>query len=105
MTSQRSARSNPRGGQVDGQRLPRLMTVREVADLLAVSETTVYRLKRCGQISFLKVGGGLRFRPEDVEAFQNRQAVIALGYPAKEGRETPRLNLAFPMAKRRGRSI
>lgn len=44
-----------------------LLTVPEVAERLNVSRHTVYKLK--GAIGYVKVGGAVRFRPEDVEAY------------------------------------
>lgn len=90
---------------VQGPPVPSLLTVRQVAALLSVSETTVYRLKRRGQISCVKVGGALRFRPADVDDYQNRQSVTALGYAGQERPEPPRLNLAFPLKRRRASSM
>lgn len=89
---------------VQGHLLPSLLTVREVAALLSVSETTVYRLKRRGEISCVKVGSSLRFRPSDVADYQDRQSVTALGYAQQERPEPPRLNLAFPLKRRRSSS-
>lgn len=90
---------------VQGPLVPSLLTVREVAALLSVSETTVYRLKGRGEIGFVKVGGSLRFRPGDVADYQDRRSVTALGYPDQERLEPPRLNLAFPLKRRRASSL
>jgi excisionase family DNA binding protein len=86
---------------VQGPHVPSLLNVRQVAELLSVSETTVYRLKRRGEIGFVKVGASLRFRPADVADYQNRRSVTALGYAAPETPEPPRLKLAFPPKRRR----
>ena len=90
---------------VQGPHVAKLLTVSDVAELLSVSETTVYRLRCRGEISFVKVGGSLRFRPADVAEYQERQSVAALGYVGKEHQEPPRLNLAFPVKRRRAGSI
>jgi excisionase family DNA binding protein len=50
-----------------GAELPRLLSVREVADALAVSRVTVWRLVRRGELRPVRVGRAVRFRPEDVE--------------------------------------
>lgn len=81
--------------------MPSLLTVRQVAALLSVSETTVYRLKRRGEISFVKIGSSLRFRPADVAEYENRQSVTALGNAQQERPEPPKLHLAFPLKRRR----
>lgn len=53
-----------------------MMTVREVAQLLGISADTVYRLKdRPGGIPVYKVGGRLRFKRPEVEAYITEQAV------------------------------
>jgi excisionase family DNA binding protein len=54
--------------------LPRsaLLTVNMVAELLAISRDTVYRLVRQGDLVPCRVGERLRFRPEDVDAYLER---------------------------------
>ena len=49
------------------------LTVKEVAELLAVNERTVYRLANTGQLPGFKVGGTWRFLKEDIEAWIARQ--------------------------------
>jgi len=47
-----------------------LLTVAQVAELLAVSESLVYRLASDGEIPCYRIGkGALRFRPEDIESY------------------------------------
>ena len=46
-----------------------LVSVREVAERLGVSETTVYRLTERRLLPFYRVAGCLRFTPEDVDAY------------------------------------
>ena len=55
-----------------------LLTIPEVADLLKISVPTLRRLQRHRQIPFIKVGGCVRFRKTDVEAYvlQRRIAPI-----------------------------
>ena len=54
-----------------------LLTLREVAEAVKVSESTVRRWVRSRELSAYKVGkrGQLRFRVEDLEAFLERQKV------------------------------
>jgi excisionase family DNA binding protein len=54
----------------------KLLTVDEVADILRVSRRTVYDLKR--KIGYCRIGGAIRFREEDVEAFIS-ESVCAVG--------------------------
>ena len=47
-----------------------LLTVAQVAELLAVSESLIYRLASSGEIPCYRIGkGALRFRPEDIESY------------------------------------
>jgi excisionase family DNA binding protein len=48
-----------------------LLTTKEVATRWSVSEKTVYRLRQSGKLKCLKVGTSIRFRPQDVEEFEN----------------------------------
>jgi excisionase family DNA binding protein len=43
----------------------RLLKVKDVAEALGVSPSTVYRWAELGQIPCLKVNGALRFDPDD----------------------------------------
>ena len=46
-----------------------LLTVAEVADVLRVSNMTVYRLIKAGDIPALRVGKNYRIRERDLEAY------------------------------------
>ena len=52
-----------------GLRGTRLLSVREVAERLAVSTATVYALCKRGQLRHIRVSGTLRIEPASVEAF------------------------------------
>lgn len=54
--------------------LPSLLTPKELASFLRISQPSVYRLVEKRALSFIKVGGSLRFPREDVETYleQNR---------------------------------
>ena len=56
--------------QNDGQR--DLITVKELASILRVSETSVYRLVERRAIPFHRLPRGLRFRREDVDGYLNK---------------------------------
>jgi excisionase family DNA binding protein len=47
----------------------RLLRQEDVADLLAVSKTTVYRLARSGELASVRVRGMFRFRRQAVADF------------------------------------
>ncbi|MHB9026937.1 MAG: helix-turn-helix domain-containing protein [Armatimonadota bacterium] len=44
-------------------------TIKELAALLAVTEQTVYRLVRRGELPYYKFGRATRFRRSEVEAY------------------------------------
>ena len=47
----------------------RLLTVREVAERLAVCTATVYALVERGEIWHLRISNAIRIHPDDLEAF------------------------------------
>jgi excisionase family DNA binding protein len=47
----------------------RLLMVREVAELMRVSNMTVYRLIKAGDLPAIRVGKNFRIRRSDVEAY------------------------------------
>lgn len=52
-----------RGSTCEGE----LLTAEEVARLLNVKPTQVYRLARCGELPYLRLGHYLRFPPDLLE--------------------------------------
>ncbi|RYZ13050.1 MAG: DNA-binding protein [Myxococcaceae bacterium] len=50
----------------------RLLTVREVAERLAICTATVYRLCERGDLLHVRVSNAIRVRPADVDAFLAR---------------------------------
>jgi excisionase family DNA binding protein len=59
------------GGEFDEP----LLTVGEVAQVMRVSNMTVYRLIKSGQLSAIRVGKNYRIRRKDVERYLNERAV------------------------------
>lgn len=54
----------------------RLLTVKEAAETLRVTEWTIYRLMKRGQLPFIKVGKRFtRIRRRDLEAFLDKHTV------------------------------
>jgi len=47
----------------------RLLTVREIAEKLQVSEAQIYRMIKKGTIPFVEIGGVYRFEPEAINAW------------------------------------
>lgn len=50
-----------------------LLMIKEVAAYLRVTEQSLYRLARAGKIPFYKVGGAIRFKKTDIEAYLSNQ--------------------------------
>jgi len=51
--------------------ISKMMTLPELAELLSVSPTTIYRMTEGRKIRFYKIKGSIRFRKEDVLAYMN----------------------------------
>jgi excisionase family DNA binding protein len=51
-----------------------LLTVDETAAFLGVARSTVFRLIRNGELRPVRVGQRHRFRPEDLDAYLEREA-------------------------------
>lgn len=63
-----------------------LLTTKEVAKFLRVSETTIYRLVKRGELPAIKRGKGYtRFRKSQIEAFLDRYTTEAI--PSKEDKQ------------------
>jgi excisionase family DNA binding protein len=56
------------------QTTDRLLTVHEVAGIMRVSNMTVYRLIRSGELKAARVGRGYRIRESEVDAYLDRGA-------------------------------
>jgi len=64
---------------------PLLYTVRESARALSLSEASVFRLLRRGELPAVKVGHSLRLDPADLAAFVQRQKSGAPALAVVEG--------------------
>jgi excisionase family DNA binding protein len=54
----------------DLQIMPKLLKIAEVADVLRVSKTTVYRLVKVGELPAVHIADAtVRVRPEDLEKY------------------------------------
>ena len=49
--------------------MDKMLTTKEVMDILKVSRTTLYRLVTSGQIRAVKVGGSVRFKESELSRF------------------------------------
>jgi len=63
-------------GRLSGDRL---LTVGEVAETMRVSNMTVYRLIRSGQLGAIRVGKNYRIRESDVSRYLSERAVKVEG--------------------------
>lgn len=63
-----------------------LLTLRDVAKILKLSESTVRRLVRAGSIAAYKVGkrGQLRVREEELECFLEKQRIDAAAHESDQ---------------------
>lgn len=59
-----------------------LMTVREVAQMMRVSNMTVYRLVKGGDLGAVRIGKNYRIRKNDVIAYLMRRSVRIDDIPA-----------------------
>lgn len=50
-----------------------ILTLKELAEYLKLTEKTAYRLAAEGKLPGFKVGGSWRFRTGDIEAWINKQ--------------------------------
>lgn len=61
---------------MDGRDLTQpLLTVGEVAQMMRVSNMTVYRLIKSGQLSAIRVGKNYRLRNVDIDRYLSERAV------------------------------
>ena len=61
----------------DRQELAGCLTTEDVLAYLNVTPRTIYRLIRTGDLPAIRIGRQWRFRRADLEAFVNRQRVVA----------------------------
>jgi excisionase family DNA binding protein len=66
--------AEPKGDHVSGFGEP-LLTVGEVAGIMRVSNMTVYRLIKSGQLAAIRVGKNYRIRRSDVDRYLTDRAV------------------------------
>ena len=59
----------PRGGWTGRQSGDRLLTVAEVAATMRVSNMTVYRLIKAGELPAIRVGKNYRIRESDMDQY------------------------------------
>jgi excisionase family DNA binding protein len=55
-----------------------LLTIKDVAELLKVSQSSVRRLQQGRHLPFIKVGGSIRFAKDDILEYLKKGRVEAL---------------------------
>ena len=61
-----------------------ILTIREVAEFLKVTERTIYRLAAAKQMPAFKIGGSWRFSRQDLDSWIKQQSMEALS-PNSQG--------------------
>ncbi len=56
-----------------------IMTIKEVAEYLKITEKTAYRLVAAGDLPGFKVGGSWRFRRSEIDRWIERQSAKPKG--------------------------
>jgi excisionase family DNA binding protein len=62
----------------------KLLTTPEAADFLGMGKRTLQELCAAREIGFIKIGKSVRFHPDDLTAFIEKNRVKAIGW--KEGK-------------------
>jgi excisionase family DNA binding protein len=84
----------------------KLLTLKELAELLSVHECTIYRQVKAGRIPFVRVGGEYRFNPALVIAKLTADTNRAsLAKPRRRGRHSERRQTLRLVPPRRPRPI
>ena len=60
-----------------------ILTIREVADYLKVTERPIYRLAAAKQMPAFKIGGSWRFSRQDIDSWIKQQSMDSVGNIAK----------------------
>lgn len=65
-----------KGAEIMVVATPKLLTAKEAANSLGISERTLWTLRDRGEISFVKVGGSYRYDPvADIQAYIDRERI------------------------------
>jgi excisionase family DNA binding protein len=60
-----------------------ILTIKEIAGYLKVTERTIYRLAAAKQMPAFKIGGSWRFSRQDIDGWIKQQSMDSLGNIAK----------------------
>lgn len=59
-----------------------ILTIKEIADYLKVTERTIYRLAAAKQMPAFKIGGSWRFSRQDIDGWIKQQSAEIIGEKA-----------------------
>ncbi|MHA2064065.1 MAG: helix-turn-helix domain-containing protein [Candidatus Thorarchaeota archaeon] len=71
---------NPNIEKHEGEKLPRLLTVLEVTNILGLGQSTTYLLIKRGELTCVRIGRAVRVRQDDLDAFIESKVVKGSGY-------------------------
>ena len=60
-----------------------ILTIKEIAEYLKVTERTIYRLAAAKQMPAFKIGGSWRFSRQDIDGWIKQQSMDSTGNIAK----------------------
>ncbi len=58
-------------------KLTRLLSIKEVIEILNIGRATLYRMIDAGEIKAYKIGKGVRFKQEEIEKYINSHQIEA----------------------------
>jgi len=56
--------------------MEKLLTLQQVSEKLQISENTLYKLARKGEIPAIKIGNQWRFKAQDIERWLEEQKIL-----------------------------
>ena len=64
-----------RSDTMNKPKLTRLLSIKEVIEILNISRATLYRMIDAGEIKAYKIGKGVRFKQEEIEEYINSRHI------------------------------
>ncbi len=62
---------------MNNSKLSRLLSIKEVIEILSIGRATLYRMIDAGEIKAYKIGKGVRFKQEEIEEYINSHQIKA----------------------------
>lgn len=66
-----------------------MLRVNQLAKLISLSPSKIYQMCSRGEIQHRRIGGAIRFAPEDVEVLMEQTKKTKLGRSEPESRKSP----------------